>query len=126
MNPPPFRNSLEHAWLESGDIKRARIETEALFDATDNCGNVDMRALAWDARARVAMSGGDDHSADESLRNAFALLDNGRAPLAAWRIYATAANLARRKREPVGAEEHRKATFNIIARLWTLIRRGIR
>jgi hypothetical protein len=71
-----------------------------------------MRALAWDARA---MAGGDDDFADESLRNAFALLDNGRAPIAAWRIYATAANLARRKREPVAAEEHRKAAFNIIA-----------
>jgi hypothetical protein len=106
---------LAHAWLESGDIERAKIETEALFEATKSCGNVVMRALAWDARARVAMSGGDDQFADESLRNAFALLDNGRAPIAAWRIRATAVNLARRKGEPVAAEEHRKAAFNIIA-----------
>ena len=109
------RCGLAHAWLESGDIKRAKIETEALFEATNACGNVDIRALAWDARARVAMAGGDNQFADESLRNAFALLDNGRAPIAAWRIYATAANLAKRKREPVAAEEHRKAAFNIIA-----------
>ena len=109
------RCGLAHAWLESGDIKRAKIETEALFEATNTCGNVVMRALAWDASARVAMAGGDNQFADESLRNAFALLDNGRAPIAAWRIYATAANLARHKREPVAAEEHRKAAFKIIA-----------
>jgi tetratricopeptide (TPR) repeat protein len=111
------RCGLAHAWLVSGDTKRAKIETEALFEAADSCGNVDMRALAWDARSRVAMAGGDDHFAEESLRNAFALLDNGRAPIAAWRIHATAANLARRKREPVAAEEHRNAAFNIIASL---------
>jgi tetratricopeptide (TPR) repeat protein len=111
------RWGLAHACLELGDIRRAKIETEALFEATNTCGNVDMRALAWDAKARAAMAGGDDQFADESLRNAFELLDNGRAPIAAWRIYATAANLARRKREPVAAEEHRKAAFNIIASL---------
>jgi hypothetical protein len=109
------RCGLAHAWLESGDIKRAKIETEALFEATNTCGNVVLRALAWDARARVAMAGGDDQFADESLRNAFALLDNGRAPIAAWRIYVTAANLARHKREPVAAEEHRKTAYNIVA-----------
>ena len=111
------RCGLAHAWLESGDVKRAKIETEALFEATNTCENVVMRALAWDARARVAMAGGDDQFADESLRNAFELLVNGRAPIAAWRIHATAANLARRKKEPVAAEEYRKAAFNIIVRL---------
>ena len=108
------RCGLAHAWLEWGDINRAKIETEALFEATDTCGNVVLRALAWDARARVAMAGRDEQFADESLRNAFALLDNGRAPIAAWQIHATAANLARRKKEPVAAEKHRKAAFNII------------
>jgi hypothetical protein len=109
------RWGLAHAWLESGDIRHAKIETEALFEAANACGNVVMCALAWDARARVAMAGGDDQFADESVRNAFALLDNGRAPIAAWRIHATPANLATRKREPVAAEEHRKAAYNIIA-----------
>jgi hypothetical protein len=88
-----------------------------LFEAANACGNVVMRSLAWNARAPVAMAGGDDQSADESLRNAFALLDNGRAPIATWQIHATAANFARRKREPVAAEEHRKAAFNIIVSL---------
>lgn len=96
-------------------MNRAKIETEALFEATNTCGNVALRALAWDARARVAMAGGDDQFADESLRNAFVLLDNRSAPIAAWQIHATAANLAKRKREQVAAEEHRKAAFNIIA-----------
>lgn len=85
-----------------------------------------MRALAWDAMARVARPGGDDDFADESLRNAFGLLDHGRAPIAAWRIYATAANLARPKREPLSAEEHRKVAFNIIPAWGTLIRQVIR
>lgn len=111
------RWGLAHACLDLGDIKRAKIETEALFEATNTCGNVELSALAWDASARVAMAGGDDPFADESLRNAFRLLDNGRAPIVAWRIYATASNLARRKREPGAAEEHRKAAFNIIAGL---------
>src|SRR6185437_7828779 len=109
------RCGLAQAWLEYGDIKRANIETEALFEAANACGNVVMCALAWDARARIAMACGDDQLADESLRNAFALLDNGRAPIAAWRIHATAVNFARHKREAVAAEEHRKAAFNIIA-----------
>lgn len=109
------RCGLAHAWLERGNISRAKTETEAFFEATNTCGNVVLRALACDARARGAMAGGDEQFADESLRNAFTLLDNGSAPLAAWRIHATAANLARRKREPAAAEEHRKAAFNIIA-----------
>jgi hypothetical protein len=118
------RCRLAHAWLESGDIKRAKIETEAFFEAANACGNVVMCALAWDARARVAMAGGDDQFADESLRNAFELLDNGRAPIAAWRVHATTANLARRKREPVVAEEHRKAALNIIACLGNSYQEG--
>jgi DNA-binding winged helix-turn-helix (wHTH) protein/tetratricopeptide (TPR) repeat protein len=109
------RWGLAHAWLESGDINRAKVETEALFEATNSCGNVVMRALAWDASARVAMAGGDDQLADESLSNALALLKNGRAPIAAWRIYVTAANLARRKREPVAAEKYRETAYKIIA-----------
>jgi len=118
------RCGLAHAWLESGDIKRAKIQTEALAEVTNTCGNVVMRALAWDASARVAVAGGDDQFASESLSNAFALLDNARAPIAAWRIYMTAANLARRKREPVAAEEYRKTAYNIIACLGILIMRA--
>jgi tetratricopeptide (TPR) repeat protein len=118
------RCGLAHAWLEWGNINRAKVETEALFEATNTCGNVALRALAWDTRAGVAMAGGDEQFADESLRNAFALLDNGRAPIAAWRVHATAANLARRKREPVVAEEHRKAALNIIACLGNSYQEG--
>lgn len=61
------------------------------------------------------MAGGDDQFADESLSNAFALLNNARAPIAAWRVYVTAANLAGRKGEQVAAEEYLKTAYNIIA-----------
>jgi len=108
------RCGLAHALLESGDIKRAKVETEALFEATNSCENVAIRALALDASARVAIAGGDDQFADESLSNALTLLGNGSTPIAAWRIYVTAAKLARRKGEPVAAEKYRKTAYNII------------
>ncbi len=90
----PFRNALAELALASGDTADARRQTRILADLASLPGERTYLALAHRLQARIAHAEGDSTQAASSLAAARAALDGIEAPLAEWRVLATAAQIA--------------------------------
>src|SRR5262249_46245814 len=73
----------------------ARRETEDLLKSVLSLADPELRALAWEMKARVAMEEKDRESAGQSIEGALAVLERFEVPLVAWRMHATAWDLYR-------------------------------
>jgi DNA-binding winged helix-turn-helix (wHTH) protein len=94
------------AWLHAGQLAHARLEGDRLIDAVARVGDPNLHALAWDARAQVAMAESHWTEASQYLDRAFAALARFGLPMVAWRVYATAAAIARQLGESDAAAIH--------------------
>jgi len=103
--------------LASGDVRRARSEAEAAVGTTAATDEPNLRALARDARARVALASRAWRSADDDVQSALALAQEFEIPTVAWRLHATAAELRERSGHEAAAEEHRATAKGIVLRL---------
>ena len=81
--------SLE-AWLQAGALDRARAEADDFVNATLATPEPNLHAIAWEARARVAIADRKPDRALDSTAKALAVLDRFDLPVAAWRIHAAA------------------------------------
>ena len=111
------RWALTNLWLSTGDLTHAREETD-LFVA--NAGATEERtwqALAWDAHARTGLASGDLPGAQDSIGRALTVIEGFEAPVAAWQAHATAAAVARVRRDAAAATHHRQASRDIVLRL---------
>jgi hypothetical protein len=77
--------------LATGDLARARPQGERFLQVTQATAERTWQALAWDANARVWIAAGDVARGKECVDNALATMKGFEVPLAAWRVYATAA-----------------------------------
>ena len=100
---------LVRAWLHAAHIANARIEADRLTETALGIDDPNLQALAWDARAHVAMA--ESHWADarQSIDRAFAALARFDLPISAWRVHATASELHRKlgQSEEAGIERER-------------------
>jgi tetratricopeptide (TPR) repeat protein len=99
---------LVHSWLHSGQIARARAEADELTNTARRIADPNLQALAWDARALVAMGESQLTDARECLDRAFAALTRFEAPISAWRVHASASELCRRVGQAEEAAAHRE------------------
>src|SRR5262249_3222012 len=80
-------------------------------------GERSWRALACTTRARVAIAGGERALAERNLSQALACIDEGEAPLAAWRVHAACAAFSRSQGRTDEAATHQRRRRAVLAAL---------
>ena len=95
----------------------ARTEARLFREATELTAERTWRALAFEVSARVAAARDEWDEAAAFISSGLALLENVDAPLAAWRLHATAASLDLRKGNTEAATGHRERSREIVRRL---------
>jgi predicted ATPase len=94
--------------LQAGDVERARIEASGLTRIALATDDPNLHALAWEARAQVAMAEANWHDAAQCLDRAFAALTHfDTPPISAWRVHGAAWDLYRRTGQLGVAATHR-------------------
>jgi len=96
---------LSNAWIRKSEWDKAGSEAERFLQAALSTADPALKALAWDAKARVAAS--EPKRSREFIERAVKALHEFEVPLAAWRVYATASDLFRRAGDRQKAEQHR-------------------
>jgi tetratricopeptide (TPR) repeat protein len=95
------------AALQAGDVEHAGIEASELTRVALSTDDPNLHALAWEARAQVAMAESDQHDAAQYLDRAFAALTRFDAPISTWRVHGAAWDLYRRTAQLELAATHR-------------------
>jgi tetratricopeptide (TPR) repeat protein len=88
-----MHGGLSELWLARGDMAAARQEAELFREFSDRNPDPAWQARARVTSARVAMGERDWARAEGDITDALALIKGRIAPLAAWRIYETAAEI---------------------------------
>jgi DNA-binding winged helix-turn-helix (wHTH) protein/tetratricopeptide (TPR) repeat protein len=89
----PVESALTELWLVKGDLAQAQPQAETFLATTLATAEHTWQALAWEANARVAMSAMEWSRAEECVSKALSAIEGFEAPLAAWRVHGTAADL---------------------------------
>ena len=87
----PLEWGLLNAYTALGDIAAARMHADRLCGLALKTEERAWQALAWEGRARVALSSGDRSSATSAVQKALAACEGAHLPIAEWRVHATAA-----------------------------------
>jgi tetratricopeptide (TPR) repeat protein len=90
---PYFCNSLCEYHLEVGEIDQARNRAEQLYDFTSRAPDRNYLALAHRVLARIAFVSADVAAVRRHLSKGLAIVETTPLPLAAWKVYVTAAVL---------------------------------
>jgi DNA-binding winged helix-turn-helix (wHTH) protein/tetratricopeptide (TPR) repeat protein len=96
-----------NAWLTAGDLLNARTAADGYLQSALSIYDPQMRAFAWDMKARVALAENDLTDACDSIQQALAIVDKFEIVVAAWKTYATAWQLYRRLKQHKTAEMFR-------------------
>jgi tetratricopeptide (TPR) repeat protein len=103
--------------LQAGDLGNALIEAEGFLESISTIAEPNLYALAWEAKARVALAYKDRELAVESIEGALRVLDHLDLPVVAWRVYATAWDAYRFAGQNEQAEAHLERARQGIMRL---------
>ena len=113
----PLENALTELWLAKGDLAQARLQAERSLAIALASAEHMWQALAWEANARVAMAELDVPRARDSIAKALSATEGFEAPLAAWRVHATAFALYRNSGDRDLAERHLALSRETIIKL---------
>ncbi|MDB6087384.1 MAG: Transcriptional regulatory protein terminal, partial [Gammaproteobacteria bacterium] len=80
-----------NALIAKGDHPAALTRAESLCELTAQTDERAWQALAWEARARAALSCGESSKAADNVANALAACEGVSVPIAEWRVHATSA-----------------------------------
>jgi DNA-binding winged helix-turn-helix (wHTH) protein/tetratricopeptide (TPR) repeat protein len=108
------RWALTNLWLSTGDLARAREESELFVANATASAERTWQALAWETHARVALAANDLGVGHDSIGRALTAIENVEAPVAAWQAHATAADIAGARADTSAATNHRQASRDII------------
>ena len=111
------RWALAGVWLSRGELERARQEGELMVAEAGATAERTWQALAWDVNARIALAGGDPRQARDLSGRGLAAIDGVEAPVAAWQVHATAAEVFDVLGETGRAHSHRKSSRDTVLRL---------
>lgn len=109
--------ALTNLWLSKHDFVSARTEAELFLAHAGATAERTWQALACEANARIALATRDPARAEEYIGRALATLEGFEAPVAAWQVHATAADVARARADAAAVIHHRKSSRDIILRL---------
>jgi len=93
----PVRHSLSEYWLTQGEFTRARQEAGRLCELAAHPGERTYLALGQRMLAEIALAERKWEQAEVAVSQALAVLEGAEAPLAEWRVCATAAQLYQRR-----------------------------
>jgi len=79
--------------LYSGNVASAKCEAELLLEAALTTGEPNVRALAWEMRAQVAIAQRNHADASNAIESALAIVGQFDIPGAAWQVHRTAADV---------------------------------
>jgi hypothetical protein len=96
------------ARLAIGDASGARGEAERLRGLGEQTAERAWRARARQLCARVALAEGSRTRAEREIAHALELIEGAAAPLAAWRVYETAAEVYEQRRPHRRARHYRE------------------
>jgi len=91
VTPQYFLNRCEY-WLAARDLDQAQQAAAQLHKITATAPDRPFLALSHSLMAKVAMAAGNSQEARVQLSQAIAIVRDAHLPLAAWRVYAAAAN----------------------------------
>ena len=114
--PYYFHNLCEY-WLAVGDLPRAREQATRLYNIAAPPPERTYLALAHRFLAKIALAEGDLEEAKAQLSRAIAIVEQAELPLAAWRVYATAAHFHEGLGERAKAAEFQCRSGKIIQTL---------
>jgi DNA-binding winged helix-turn-helix (wHTH) protein/tetratricopeptide (TPR) repeat protein len=116
-----FRPALEwgfvEAFLAAGDMTMADLHHQRWVTAAERIGEVTLQGLAWEAGARIALAKKDAIGAKRCLSSAFSSIEGYEAPVAAWKIHASAAEAEGLLGNNAVAENHRRVSAAIVLEL---------
>jgi DNA-binding winged helix-turn-helix (wHTH) protein len=113
----PLAAGLTEAWLAKGDGARAQLEAERFLDMALATAERTWRGLAWEVSARVALANRDDARARDCIGQAVSTVQGFEVPLAAWQVYATAADIEEESGNLEAARSHRDTSRATILEL---------
>ena len=111
------RWALTGLWLAKGERGRAREEAKQLVMNAGATAERTWHALAWDLSAKIALAGDEPRQARELIERGLAAIAEVEAPVAAWQVYATAAEVFEALGEVGRASSHRKSSRDTVLRL---------
>jgi hypothetical protein len=112
-----LQSGLSELWLAKGDLAQARVQGRTFLNAAMATAERTWQARAWETNARIAMAERDLPQAQLCVARALSTMEGFETPLAAWRVHATAANLAECLAKKELASYHREASCSIVSEL---------
>jgi tetratricopeptide (TPR) repeat protein len=112
-----MHDCLSEVWLARGDIAAARAEVERMRELGDRNPDRAWQARARRMSARVAIAERDFARAESEIADALGILAAIEAPLVAWRIHETAAELCDLTGADEQAEDHRRMRRETLIKL---------
>lgn len=109
--------ALTNLWLGRGDVARANEEGKCLIEHVNSSTEATWRGLVWETNARVALASQNLRQALESSEKATDAVQRVEAPVAAWQVYATAAEVARARGDLLVANRHQQMSREIVRKL---------
>ena len=103
-----LQSGLVDLHLRGRDVASARREAQLFLDIALATAEHTWQALAWEAKARVALAERDISGADEHIQHAIAACGEFEVPLASWRVHATAGDTFVLAGNPDTAARHRQ------------------
>ncbi len=113
----PFRQTRAELYLTRGCLGDAAREAQMLLGLASQSGQKTYVALAHLLLARIAQAQGDLARAHAAIGQARKSIESGAAPLAEWRVLATASEIARARDEGEEADSLAAASAEAVQRL---------
>jgi len=108
--------ALANLSLSQQDMTRAAEHAKAFLESATATTERTWQALAWQANARLAVQLNDTPRAKTLIDRALEAINDVDAPIAAWQVHATAADIARSGGDS-SADRHQATSRNIIMKL---------
>ncbi len=112
-----LHDGLSRYWLAQGEHERARREAESLRELAAPPGERTYLALAHRMLAEVALAAQRLGDAENEISCALAALEGAEAPLAEWRVCATAGRLYEQLGRATEAADHKRRSAETLNRL---------
>jgi tetratricopeptide (TPR) repeat protein len=109
----PAYAGLSEAWLAQGELAKARDYAQRLHDFSVGAPERTYLALSHRLFAEIALREHALAEAETHLTPALGLVEAAEVPLAAWRVYASAAKLYERSLRPAEAEIYQRRSANV-------------
>jgi DNA-binding winged helix-turn-helix (wHTH) protein len=112
----PLARARAELWLRRREFARGRQDASRLCELAALSGQRTYLALGRRLLAEIAIAEGHHEEAESQIEQARAAIENFEAPLAEWRVFATAAEIARLLARP-GAAEYRARAAAVVKRI---------